>query len=61
MQDGVFRAVPHGQSDDQARVLCQEGVWSVVMNVCGELYQAYFESELAAREAFEATGCKPDS
>ena len=56
IKDGVFRAIPEGLSDDDAKVVRHNGVWSVVLNVCGELYQAYFDSSAAAYEAFNASG-----
>lgn len=56
IKDGVFRAIPEGLSDDSAKVVKHNGVWSVILNVCGELYQAYFDSSAAAYEAFNASG-----
>lgn len=56
LKDGVFRAVPDGQSDDAGRVVKHAGVWTVILNLCAELYQAYFESQAAALEAFNAAG-----
>ena len=56
IKDGVFRAVPDGASDDSSKVVKHNGVWSVVLNVCEELYQAFFDSSAAAFEAFNASG-----
>ena len=56
LKDGVFRAVPDGCSDDAARIVKHMGVWTVILNLGGELYQAYFDSQAAALEAFNAAG-----
>lgn len=56
LKDGVFRAVPDGCSDDPARILKHMGVWTVILNLHGELYQAYFDSQASALEAFNAAG-----
>ena len=56
VKDGVFRAVVDGSSDDPGRVTYQNGVFTVILNVCGELYQAFFDSQAAALEAFNAAG-----
>lgn len=56
LKDGVFRAVSDGLSDDAGRVVKHAGVWTVILNLYGELYQAYFESQAAALEAFNAAG-----
>ena len=56
LKDGVFRAVRDGLSDDPGRVVKQNGVWTVILNVHGELYQAYFDSQAAAFEAYNAAG-----
>jgi len=56
LKDGVFRAVPDGQSDDAGRVLKHAGIWTVILNLYGELYQAYFTSQAEALEAFNAAG-----
>ena len=56
LKDGVFRAVPDGCSDDAARIVKHMGVWTVILNLCGELYQAYFDSQAAALEALNAAG-----
>ena len=45
-----------GLSDDPGRVFKQNGVWTVILNVYGELYQAYFDSQAAAFEAYNAAG-----
>ena len=45
-----------GLSDDPGRVVKQNGVWTVILNVYGELYQAYFDSQAAAFEAYNASG-----
>ena len=56
LKDGVFRAVPEGCSDDAARIVKHMGVWTVILNLSGELYQAYFDSQVAALDAFNAAG-----
>ncbi|KAL0049823.1 hypothetical protein WJX82_010592 [Trebouxia sp. C0006] len=56
LKDGVFRAVPDGQSDDAGRVLKHAGIWTIILNLYGELYQAYFASQAEALEAFNAAG-----
>lgn len=56
LKDGVFRAVPDGQSDDAGRVVKHAGIWTVILNLYGELYQAYFTSQAEAQEAFNAAG-----
>lgn len=56
LKDGVFRAVPDGQSDDAGRVINHAGIWTVILNLYGELYQAYFTSQAEALEAFNAAG-----
>jgi len=56
LKDGVFRAVPDGQCDDAGRVIKHAGIWTVILNLCGELYQAYFTSQAEALEAFNAAG-----
>ena len=54
-RDGVFRAVPHTATGIEAnKVVAQHGHWSVAVAVCGELYQAFFDSKDAASAAFEA-------
>lgn len=56
--DGIFRASPSGNTNATGRVGLEHGIWAASINLAGELYQAFFESEAAAREAFEAaTGC----
>ncbi|KAL3144170.1 hypothetical protein ABBQ32_003954 [Trebouxia sp. C0010 RCD-2024] len=56
LKDGVFRAVPDALSDDAARMVKYMGVWTVILNLSGELYQAYFDCQAAAVEAFNAAG-----
>ena len=56
LKDGVFRAVPEGLSQDPSKVMVQNGHWTVILNCAGELYQAFFESQEAALEAFNASG-----
>lgn len=56
LKDGVFRAVPDGLSDDAGRVIKHAGIWTVILNLYGELYQAYFTSQAEALEAFNAAG-----
>lgn len=56
IKDSVFRAIPDGLSDEPGKVIKHNGVSSVILNVCGELYQAYFDSSAAAHEAFNASG-----
>ncbi|KAK9809236.1 hypothetical protein WJX72_011881 [[Myrmecia] bisecta] len=55
--DGVFRAIPDGLTgDEEGKVVMQHGSWTATLNVAGELYQAYFETQEAAAEAFNAAG-----
>ena len=56
LKDGVFRAVPEGLSQEASKVMVQNGHWTVILNCAGELYQAFFESQEAALEAFNASG-----
>lgn len=56
----MFRAVPQGITyPPRDHVLCEGGVWSVVLQLAGETYQAFFESEFAAHEALNASRAMP--
>ena len=60
LQDGVFRALPDGFSyEARDQVLNESGVWSVVLQLAGEAYQAFYESEYAAKEALNAAIVMP--
>ncbi|KAK9809821.1 hypothetical protein WJX73_009818 [Symbiochloris irregularis] len=56
VQDGVFRAIPHGLSLAPSTVSSLSGVWTATLNLAGELYVAHFDSQEAALEAFHAAG-----
>lgn len=57
--DGVFRAVPNGAASEQAGYINPSGLnrWVAVLNLTGELYEAFFETKEDASEAFYASGC----
>ena len=60
LQDGVFRALPDGFNyEARDQVLNETGVWSVVLQLAGEAYQAFYESEYAANEALNASIVMP--
>ena len=52
--DGVFRAVPDSISSKEGGVALDHGTWTATLNLAGELYKAFFESQAAAEEAFQA-------
>ncbi|EIE25900.1 hypothetical protein COCSUDRAFT_64891 [Coccomyxa subellipsoidea C-169] len=59
--DGVFRAVPPTISAREycGKVLQQGGTWTAILDVSGEAYQAFFDSQGAAMEALNAAGVLP--
>lgn len=63
LEDGVYRVVPPAFQPDTLAlvkgsgcVFLQYGSWTVVLDLAGELYQAFFLSENSALDSFEATG-----
>ncbi|KAK9809085.1 hypothetical protein WJX72_009181 [[Myrmecia] bisecta] len=53
LTDGVFRAMPDGdQSFAAGKVTIQNGCWTAIVNIAGELYQAFFDSQDAAVVAY---------
>jgi hypothetical protein len=52
--DGVFRAVPPVAEVVPNKVTAQQGHWTAVVNLGGELYQAFFDSRDSAVAAFNA-------
>ena len=45
--DGVFRAVPNGISGQAGGVFASKhGRWVVTLNLAGELYQAFFDTQV---------------
>lgn len=58
--DGIFRAVPGGLGDQPGGVSASKsGRWVVSLNMAGELYQAFFDTQEDAQEAYNATGSTP--
>ena len=55
LQDGVFRAVP-GLTAEKAAVTHMNGTWTATLDLAGEVYRAYFDSQEAALEAYHAAG-----
>ncbi|KAH7624747.1 putative B3 domain-containing protein [Nannochloris sp. 'desiccata'] len=53
-RDGVFRAVPATAEIVPNKVTAQHGHWTAVVNLGGELYQAFFDSRDAAVAAYNA-------
>ncbi len=53
-KDGVFRAVPATAAIVPNKVTAQHGHWTAVVNLGGELYQAFFDSRDAAVAAYNA-------
>lgn len=53
-KDGVFRAVPAAAEVVPNKVTAQQGHWTAVVNLGGELYQAFFDSRDAAVAAYNA-------
>jgi B3 DNA binding domain len=53
-KDGVFRAVPATAEVVPNKVTAQHGHWTAVVNLGGELYQAFFDSRDAAVAAYNA-------
>lgn len=49
--DGIFRAVPHSTASTAPSgvVPGKAGRWVVTLNLAGELYQAYFETQVCGR------------
>ena len=58
LQDGVFRAVP-GITSEKVAVLNVNGTWTATLDLAGELYRAYFDTQDAALEAYHAAGMVP--
>lgn len=56
--DGVFRAVPAAGLSDQPSAVSavRDARWVASLNLAGELYQAFFDNEDDALEAFNAAG-----
>eukprot|EP00798_Chlamydomonas_sp_ICE-L_P022684 gene22684-29836_t len=56
--DGVFRAMPNGVGRLPGGGVqeSKSGQWMVSLNLSGELYRAFFDSEEDADEAFHAAG-----
>jgi len=54
--DGVFRFLLHSHGLDQSAVFFQSGVWTAVLDIKGEMYQAFFDSRNDALTAFNAAG-----
>ncbi|CAL5218626.1 g327 [Coccomyxa viridis] len=56
--DGVFRAVPPTVNAKEfcGKILQQAGTWTAVLDLAGEAYQAFFDSQAAALEALNAAG-----
>ena len=56
--DGIFRAVPNtpGSMLTSGVAPGKAGRWVVTLNLAGELYQAYFDTQEDAQEAFNAAG-----
>uniref|UniRef100_A0A7S0S0T7 TF-B3 domain-containing protein n=1 Tax=Chlamydomonas leiostraca TaxID=1034604 RepID=A0A7S0S0T7_9CHLO len=56
--DGIFRAVPNtgGTGTPSGVAPGKAGRWVVTLNLAGELYQAYFDTQEDAGEAFHAAG-----
>ncbi|GMH33643.1 hypothetical protein BSKO_01477 [Bryopsis sp. KO-2023] len=59
--DGVFRAIPNASGLAGSRVFSQNGVWTAVIEIIGEKYQAFFDTQIDALEAFNAAGYCGDS
>ena len=55
LQDGVFRAIP-GLSAEPSTVSHTSGTWMATLDLAGETYRAYFDSQEAALEAYHAAG-----
>ncbi|CAD7702056.1 unnamed protein product [Ostreobium quekettii] len=54
--DGVFRAIPNVVPQPNGKIFSQHGVWTATIEIVGEMYQAYFDSQEDALEAFNAAG-----
>lgn len=54
--DGVFRFLLHSHGLDRSAVFFQSGVWTAVLDIKGEMYQAFFDSHNDALTAFNAAG-----
>jgi hypothetical protein len=55
--DGIFRAVPNGLGSLAVGISAnRSGRWVVSLNLAGELYQAQFDTQEDAQEAFNAAG-----
>lgn len=55
--DGIFRAVPNGLSETQSSIQpLKNNKYVATLNLAGELYQALFECQEDAAEAFIAAG-----
>eukprot|EP00955_Chlamydomonas_euryale_P059701 357473-Chlamydomonas_euryale.AAC.9 len=55
--DGIFRAVPNGLCGQPGGVSSgKNGRWVVTLNLAGELYRAFFDTQDDAQEAFNAAG-----
>ncbi|KAL4440389.1 hypothetical protein ABPG75_003390 [Micractinium tetrahymenae] len=53
-RDGVFRTVPASAVQEGDRVVAQYGAWSALVNLGGELFQAFFDTHEAAAAALQA-------
>ncbi|KAL6778828.1 hypothetical protein ACKKBF_B04455 [Auxenochlorella protothecoides x Auxenochlorella symbiontica] len=53
-RDGVFRAVPNASGHETGKVMAQCGCWTAIVDLCGEAFQAFFETAESAAEALEA-------
>lgn len=58
--DGIFRAVPHGLVaaglPHGGVAVSKNGRWVVSLNLAGEMYQALFDTQEDAQEAYNAAG-----
>jgi hypothetical protein len=55
--DGIFRAVPNGLGSAPGGITVNKtGRWVVTLNLAGELYQALFDTQDDAQEAYNAAG-----
>ena len=56
LYDGVFRSAPYTPLSETAIVSTRYGAWSVMTNIGGETFQAFFPSEQSANAALLAIG-----
>lgn len=55
--DGIFRAVPNGLSSQPGGVVANKnGRWVVSLNLSGELYQAFFDTQVRPSQAGRQAG-----